>query len=241
LREVEFGPAGQPKHTLHHLQTLHWVDGDVPEPRTAIKAAQMKDHLAKKWKGPLHVHCMAGVGRTPTQGIIDELYYSAWSSHPVDVFAAVKSQRSPAMGRTPHQVSLQKQYRFIYVCLDMIRKQGREMRAEMKSCIDKRQTERVIALVKEAPTRWQGKVYGTLYTVAGKPANVPHNYGELAFNGSSTYKVSVEDRMRAVGANIRERLIKEMPDHLMEITLSFLDERSRAAAKRTARNWSQAL
>ncbi len=180
LRKIEFGLKDKPARVLHHLQTIGWVDNEVPAIETAKKASQLKMKIQEAQPGPSNLHCMAGVGRTPTQGIIDELYEAVWSGATVDIAAVAKSQRDPETGRTPHQLNL-RQYSFLYECLEDVRREGAQTQQEIVDCFTSGRDKRALELFNEAPQSWRHRVFGAVYKVMGSPSKVPHNYGELAF------------------------------------------------------------
>ncbi|XP_065834059.1 receptor-type tyrosine-protein phosphatase S-like isoform X2 [Oscarella lobularis] len=97
---------------LYHFTS--WPDHGVPKFATGLLSfiKRVNRELPKN-SGPMVVHCSAGVGRTGTFIVIDQMLENISEGLPIDVFNAVKSLRT----RRQEMVQGKAQYAFIYVAL----------------------------------------------------------------------------------------------------------------------------
>ena len=79
--------------TLTHLQYTNWPDHGVPKSADEILYLYYKIKALEK-KGPLLVHCSAGVGRTGTFIALDNLVEQSRVEHKVNVVKCVSSMRN---------------------------------------------------------------------------------------------------------------------------------------------------
>ena len=91
---------------ITHLQYTNWPDHDVPKSAEEILYLYYKVKALKR-KGPLLVHCSAGVGRTGTFIALDILLEQSKAEDQVDVFKCVSGMRKDRC----EMVQTQKQYR----------------------------------------------------------------------------------------------------------------------------------
>ncbi|XP_065834055.1 receptor-type tyrosine-protein phosphatase S-like isoform X2 [Oscarella lobularis] len=97
---------------LYHFTA--WPDHGVPKFATGLLSfIKRVNRELPKDAGPIVVHCSAGVGRTGTFIVIDQMLERINEGLPIDVFRAVKSLRT----RRQEMVQGEAQYAFIHVAL----------------------------------------------------------------------------------------------------------------------------
>ncbi|XP_061176129.1 tyrosine-protein phosphatase 10D-like [Saccostrea echinata] len=108
---------GDSRKTVKHFSYLAWPDMGIPETsETMLKfTKEVRSHLPPLTtnRGPLVVHCSAGVGRTGTFIAVDYLMQHVTSSDVVDIYNYVMKMRN----NRPNMVQTEDQYIFIHDCI----------------------------------------------------------------------------------------------------------------------------
>ncbi|XP_046561103.1 receptor-type tyrosine-protein phosphatase T-like [Haliotis rubra] len=106
------------ERTVTHYHFTSWPDHGVPSPPALVnfwRLVKLQD------KGPMVVHCSAGVGRTGAFIALDYLVDEAETDHNVNVFMCVSKMRHNRM----NMVQTLKQYEFVHdVVLEAINSRG---------------------------------------------------------------------------------------------------------------------
>ncbi|XP_070610376.1 receptor-type tyrosine-protein phosphatase O isoform X1 [Erythrolamprus reginae] len=102
-----------------HFNYTSWPDHGVPPTNAAesiLHFVQMVRQQATKSKGPMVVHCSAGVGRTGTFIALDRLLQHIHDHEFVDILGMVSDMRSYRMS----MVQTEEQYIFIHQCVQLM-------------------------------------------------------------------------------------------------------------------------
>ncbi|XP_034259208.1 receptor-type tyrosine-protein phosphatase O isoform X2 [Pantherophis guttatus] len=102
-----------------HFNYTSWPDHGVPPTNAAesiLHFVQMVRQQATKSKGPMIVHCSAGVGRTGTFIALDRLLQHIHDHEFVDILGMVSDMRSYRMS----MVQTEEQYIFIHQCVQLM-------------------------------------------------------------------------------------------------------------------------
>ncbi|KAM6436934.1 receptor-type tyrosine-protein phosphatase O isoform 3-T4 [Liasis olivaceus] len=102
-----------------HFNYTSWPDHGVPPTNSAesiLHFVQMVRQQATKSKGPMIVHCSAGVGRTGTFIALDRLLQHIRDHEFVDILGMVSDMRSYRMS----MVQTEEQYIFIHQCVQLM-------------------------------------------------------------------------------------------------------------------------
>ncbi|XP_026558929.1 receptor-type tyrosine-protein phosphatase O [Pseudonaja textilis] len=102
-----------------HFNYTSWPDHGVPPTNAAesiLHFVQMVRQQAMKSKGPMVVHCSAGVGRTGTFIALDRLLQHIHDHEFVDILGMVSDMRSYRMS----MVQTEEQYIFIHQCVQLM-------------------------------------------------------------------------------------------------------------------------
>ncbi|XP_068133492.1 receptor-type tyrosine-protein phosphatase O isoform X2 [Hyperolius riggenbachi] len=124
LRVFRVSQADDAQHVMHFNFTA-WPDHGVPAASAAESILQfvyMVRQKAAKAKGPITVHCSAGVGRTGTFIALDRLMQHIRDHEYVDVLGLVGELRSYRMC----MVQTEEQFIFIHQCVHLIWKKKRQ-------------------------------------------------------------------------------------------------------------------
>ncbi|XP_069484468.1 receptor-type tyrosine-protein phosphatase O isoform X2 [Ambystoma mexicanum] len=108
-----------------HFNYTAWPDHGVPTTNAAesiLQFVQMIRQQAAKLKGPITVHCSAGVGRTGTFITLDRLMQHIRDHEFVDVLGLVGELRSYRMS----MVQTEEQYVFIHQCVQLMWKKKKQ-------------------------------------------------------------------------------------------------------------------
>lgn len=112
---------GKPPVEVTHLHYSNWVDARAPEERGMLTLIKEVRRAQKNSQAPIVVHCWAGVGRTGTFALIDQLTHELSQGREIDIAADVEHQRSSETGRSPHMVGTEEQYLFCHRFLENFR------------------------------------------------------------------------------------------------------------------------
>lgn len=102
-----------------HFNYTAWPDHGVPTANAAesiLQFVHVVRQQATKSKGPMVVHCSAGVGRTGTFIALDRLLQHIREHEFVDILGLVSEMRSYRMS----MVQTEEQYIFIHQCVQLI-------------------------------------------------------------------------------------------------------------------------
>ncbi|XP_078323540.1 tyrosine-protein phosphatase 10D-like isoform X2 [Crassostrea virginica] len=108
---------GDTRKIVKHFSFLAWPDMGIPETsETMLKFAKdVRGHapLPVSDRGPIVIHCSAGVGRTGTFIAVDYLMQFVRTSDVIDIYSYVMKMRN----NRPNMVQTEDQYVFIHDCL----------------------------------------------------------------------------------------------------------------------------
>eukprot|EP00105_Crassostrea_gigas_P037655 XP_019921803.1 PREDICTED: receptor-type tyrosine-protein phosphatase O [Crassostrea gigas] len=108
---------GDTRKTVKQFAYLAWPDMGIPETSEAMLkfAKEVRSHLPPPAtsKGPIVVHCSAGVGRTGTFIAVDYLMQHVRTSDVIDIYSYVMKMRN----NRPNMVQTEDQYVFIHDCI----------------------------------------------------------------------------------------------------------------------------
>uniref|UniRef100_A0A8W8J4S9 protein-tyrosine-phosphatase n=1 Tax=Magallana gigas TaxID=29159 RepID=A0A8W8J4S9_MAGGI len=108
---------GDTRKTVKQFAYLAWPDMGIPETSEAMLkfAKEVRSHLPPPAtsKGPMVVHCSAGVGRTGTFIAVDYLMQHVRTSDVIDIYSYVMKMRN----NRPNMVQTEDQYVFIHDCI----------------------------------------------------------------------------------------------------------------------------
>ncbi|XP_056409709.1 receptor-type tyrosine-protein phosphatase O-like, partial [Hyla sarda] len=124
LRVFRVSHAPDTQHVMHFNFTA-WPDHGVPAASAAESVLQfvyMVRQKAAKTKGPITVHCSAGVGRTGTFIALDRLMQHIRDHEFVDVLGLVGELRSYRMS----MVQTEEQFVFLHHCVQLMWKKKRQ-------------------------------------------------------------------------------------------------------------------
>lgn len=124
FRVFRVSQADDAQHVLHFNFTA-WPDHGVPASSAAESILQfvfMVRQKAAKTKGPITVHCSAGVGRTGTFIALDRLMQHIRDHEYVDVLGLVAELRSYRMC----MVQTEEQFIFIHQCVQLMWKKKKQ-------------------------------------------------------------------------------------------------------------------
>nr|XP_021390836.1 receptor-type tyrosine-protein phosphatase O [Lonchura striata domestica] len=102
-----------------HFNFTAWPDHGVPTTNAAesiLQFVQMVRQKSAKTKGPMVIHCSAGVGRTGTFIALDRLLQHIRDHEFVDILGLVSDMRSYRMS----MVQTEEQYIFIHQCVQLM-------------------------------------------------------------------------------------------------------------------------
>lgn len=113
--ELRFIGAGENMHRVTQYQYFAWPDQNIPaQPSSAL--GFLKEINERPAKGPMIVHCSAGIGRSGTliviDMLIDQMKYHGMN-YEIDIQRVVKIVRAQRSGL----VQTESQYRFIYLAM----------------------------------------------------------------------------------------------------------------------------
>ncbi|KAG9490911.1 hypothetical protein GDO78_006308 [Eleutherodactylus coqui] len=124
LRVFRVAHAADAQHIMHFNFTA-WPDHGVPAASAAENILQfvyMVRQKAAKTKGPITVHCSAGVGRTGTFIALDRLMQHIRDHEFVDVLGLVGEMRSYRMS----MVQTEEQFIFLHHCVQLMWKKKKQ-------------------------------------------------------------------------------------------------------------------
>ncbi|XP_060064892.1 receptor-type tyrosine-protein phosphatase delta-like [Ylistrum balloti] len=108
--------------TQYHF--TRWPDHGVPEPFELLQFQKRVSSGHTKHKGPLIVHCSAGIGRTGTYIALDALLLDGKNNGDIDVFAYTETMRKDRM----NMIQTAKQYEMLhYVLLEALKVETESM------------------------------------------------------------------------------------------------------------------
>ncbi|KAM6095263.1 receptor-type tyrosine-protein phosphatase O isoform 2-T2 [Chlamydotis macqueenii] len=117
-RNFRIGYADEVQDVMHFNYTA-WPDHGVPTTNAAesiLQFVQMVRQKSAKSKGPMVIHCSAGVGRTGTFIALDRLLQHIRDHEFVDILGLVSDMRSYRMS----MVQTEEQYIFIHQCVQLM-------------------------------------------------------------------------------------------------------------------------
>ncbi|NXT62679.1 PTPRO phosphatase, partial [Chaetops frenatus] len=117
-RSFRIGYADEVQDVMHFNYTA-WPDHGVPTTNAAesiLQFVQMVRQKSAKTKGPMVIHCSAGVGRTGTFIALDRLLQHIRDHEFVDILGLVSDMRSYRMS----MVQTEEQYIFIHQCVQLM-------------------------------------------------------------------------------------------------------------------------
>ncbi|NXX75861.1 PTPRO phosphatase, partial [Urocolius indicus] len=117
-RNFRISYADEVQDVMHFNYTA-WPDHGVPTANAAesiLQFVQMVRQKSAKSKGPMIVHCSAGVGRTGTFIALDRLLQHIRDHEFVDILGLVSDMRSYRMS----MVQTEEQYIFIHQCVQLM-------------------------------------------------------------------------------------------------------------------------
>nr|XP_028601730.1 receptor-type tyrosine-protein phosphatase O isoform X2 [Podarcis muralis] len=118
FRNFRINYADEVQDVMHFNYTA-WPDHGVPPTNAAesiLQFVQMVRQQAAKSKGPMIIHCSAGVGRTGTFIALDRLLQHIRDHEFVDILGLVSDMRSYRMS----MVQTEEQYIFIHQCVQLM-------------------------------------------------------------------------------------------------------------------------
>ncbi|KAK3096989.1 hypothetical protein FSP39_005443 [Pinctada imbricata] len=106
---------GKNVKNVKHFQFLAWPDMGIPQTTECMLyfVRGVRDHTPAQRRGPIVVHCSAGVGRTGTFIAVDHLMQHVRTHDHLDIFNLVLAMRD---NRT-NMVQTEDQYIFIHDCI----------------------------------------------------------------------------------------------------------------------------
>uniref|UniRef100_A0A663MVF9 Receptor-type tyrosine-protein phosphatase O n=1 Tax=Athene cunicularia TaxID=194338 RepID=A0A663MVF9_ATHCN len=117
-RNFRISYADEVQDVMHFNYTA-WPDHGVPTTNAAesiLQFVQMVRQKSAKSKGPMVIHCSAGVGRTGTFIALDRLLQHIHDHEFVDILGLVSDMRSYRMS----MVQTEEQYIFIHQCVQLM-------------------------------------------------------------------------------------------------------------------------
>ncbi|KAM9029662.1 receptor-type tyrosine-protein phosphatase O isoform 1-T1 [Ara ararauna] len=117
-RNFRISYADEVQDVMHFNYTA-WPDHGVPTTNAAesiLQFVQMVRQKSAKSKGPMIIHCSAGVGRTGTFIALDRLLQHIHDHEFVDILGLVSDMRSYRMS----MVQTEEQYIFIHQCVQLM-------------------------------------------------------------------------------------------------------------------------
>ncbi|NXE89873.1 PTPRO phosphatase, partial [Menura novaehollandiae] len=117
-RSFRISYADEVQDVMHFNYTA-WPDHGVPTTNAAesiLQFVQMVRQKSAKTKGPMIIHCSAGVGRTGTFIALDRLLQHIRDHEFVDILGLVSDMRSYRMS----MVQTEEQYIFIHQCVQLM-------------------------------------------------------------------------------------------------------------------------
>ncbi|KAG8438509.1 hypothetical protein GDO86_004901 [Hymenochirus boettgeri] len=108
-----------------HFNFTAWPDHSIPTASAAesiLHFVQVVRQKASKTKGPITVHCSAGVGRTGTFISLDRLMQQIRDHEFVDILGLLSEMRSYRMS----MVQTEEQFIFIHQCVQLMWKKKRQ-------------------------------------------------------------------------------------------------------------------
>ncbi|XP_065539270.1 receptor-type tyrosine-protein phosphatase O isoform X1 [Lathamus discolor] len=117
-RNFRISYADEVQDVMHFNYTA-WPDHGVPTTNAAesiLQFVQMVRQKSAKTKGPMIIHCSAGVGRTGTFIALDRLLQHIRDHEFVDILGLVSDMRSYRMS----MVQTEEQYIFIHQCVQLM-------------------------------------------------------------------------------------------------------------------------
>ncbi|XP_027555531.1 receptor-type tyrosine-protein phosphatase O isoform X1 [Neopelma chrysocephalum] len=117
-RSFRISYADEVQDVMHFNYTA-WPDHGVPTTNAAesiLQFVQMVRQKSAKTKGPMVIHCSAGVGRTGTFIALDRLLQHIRDHEFVDILGLVSDMRSYRMS----MVQTEEQYIFIHQCVQLM-------------------------------------------------------------------------------------------------------------------------
>ncbi|XP_066489890.1 receptor-type tyrosine-protein phosphatase O [Tiliqua scincoides] len=118
FRNFRISYADEVQDVMHFNYTA-WPDHGVPPTNAAesiLQFVQMVRQQATRSKGPMIIHCSAGVGRTGTFIALDRLLQHIRDHEFVDILGLVSDMRSCRMS----MVQTEEQYIFIHQCVQLM-------------------------------------------------------------------------------------------------------------------------
>ncbi|KAJ7329211.1 hypothetical protein JRQ81_015385 [Phrynocephalus forsythii] len=118
LRNLRINYADEVQDVIHFNYTA-WPDHGVPPTNAAesiLQFVQMVRQKAMRSKGPMIIHCSAGVGRTGTFIALDRLLQHIRDHEFVDILGLVSDMRSYRMS----MVQTEEQFIFIHQCVQLM-------------------------------------------------------------------------------------------------------------------------
>uniref|UniRef100_A0ABM5GE00 Receptor-type tyrosine-protein phosphatase O isoform X2 n=1 Tax=Pogona vitticeps TaxID=103695 RepID=A0ABM5GE00_9SAUR len=118
LRNFRISYADEVQDVMHFNYTA-WPDHGVPPTNAAesiLQFVQMVRQQATRSKGPIIIHCSAGVGRTGTFIALDRLLQHIRDHEFVDILGLVSDMRSYRMS----MVQTEEQFIFIHQCVQLM-------------------------------------------------------------------------------------------------------------------------
>ncbi|KAJ8411138.1 hypothetical protein AAFF_G00171440 [Aldrovandia affinis] len=118
LRNFRLGYADETQDVLH-LNYTSWPDHGVPTVNaieSILQFVQIVRQQAARTKGPVVVHCSAGVGRTGTFIALDRLMQHIREHEYADILGLVSEMRSHRLS----MVQTEEQYVFIHQCVQLM-------------------------------------------------------------------------------------------------------------------------
>lgn len=121
LRKIKIWKEGEEPRIIHHFQYQNWRDFSAGNERAAAYLVKTVDALRQVLpeKGPVVVHCHAGVGRTSALiTLLDQ--YPLLKEGKIDIKRSVERQRDPEEGRCNSMMQATDQYHFCYRTLRLL-------------------------------------------------------------------------------------------------------------------------
>ncbi|XDV24269.1 hypothetical protein PO909_028490, partial [Leuciscus waleckii] len=125
IRDFRLGYADETQDVLHFNYTS-WPDHGVPTVNaieSILQFVQIVRQQVNRTKGPIVVHCSAGVGRTGTFIALDRLMQHIQEHEYVDVLGLVSDMRSHRLS----MVQTEEQYVFIHQCVLLMWKKKKQL------------------------------------------------------------------------------------------------------------------
>jgi protein tyrosine phosphatase/predicted NAD-dependent protein-ADP-ribosyltransferase YbiA (DUF1768 family) len=119
-RRIKIWRDGETPRIVHHLQYQNWRDFSAGNERAAAHLVKGATILRRgSPKGPIVVHCHAGVGRTSAAiTLLDQVGHLFAGT--IDIKRCVERQRSPEDGRCNSMMQSTDQYHFCYRVLRIL-------------------------------------------------------------------------------------------------------------------------